>query len=83
MAAQAIETGEDLELIVRAGAGTENVDMAAASAKGVYVTNCPDKNAAAVAELTFGLLLAVEQLTHTEGIWRSETLFAYQPNVKT
>jgi D-3-phosphoglycerate dehydrogenase len=59
--AQAIEAGTDLELIVRAGAGTENIDMAAASAKGVYVTNCPDKNAAAVAELTFGLLLAVDR----------------------
>jgi len=59
--AQAIEAGEDLELIVRAGAGTENIDMAAASAKGVYVTNCPDKNAAAVAELTLGLLLAVDR----------------------
>lgn len=59
--AQAIEAGEDLELIVRAGAGTENIDMAAASAKGIYVTNCPDKNAAAVAELTLGLLLAVDR----------------------
>jgi D-3-phosphoglycerate dehydrogenase / 2-oxoglutarate reductase len=58
---QAIEAGEDLELIVRAGAGTENIDMAAASAKGVYVTSCPDKNAAAVAELTFGLLIAVDR----------------------
>ena len=58
---QAIEAGEDLELIVRAGAGTENIDMVAASAKGVYVTNCPDKNAAAVAELAFGLLLAVDR----------------------
>lgn len=46
---------------MRAGAGTENIDMAAASAKGVYVTSCPDKNAAAVAELTFGLLLAVDR----------------------
>ena len=59
--AEAIENGDELELIVRAGAGTENIDMAAASTKGVYVTNCPDKNAAAVAELTFGLLLAVDR----------------------
>jgi D-3-phosphoglycerate dehydrogenase len=58
---EAIENGDELELIVRAGAGTENIDMAAASTRGVYVTNCPDKNAAAVAELTFGLLLAVDR----------------------
>ena len=78
--AEAIENGDELELIVRAGAGTENIDMAAASAKGVYVTNCPDKNAAAVAELTLGLLLAVdrripEQNTALmEGGWNKATL---------
>lgn len=56
-----IEKDVELELIVRAGAGTENIDLDAASAHGVYVTNCPDKNSAAVAELTFGLLLAVDR----------------------
>ena len=63
--------GDDLELIVRAGAGTENIDMAVASAKGVYVTNCPDKNAAAVAELTFGLFsqLIDEFLSKTRHCW--------------
>jgi D-3-phosphoglycerate dehydrogenase len=35
--------------------------MEAASARGIYVTNCPDKNSAAVAELTIGLLLAVDR----------------------
>lgn len=57
----AIERDDELELIVRAGAGTENIDLEAASAHGVYVTNCPDKNSAAVAELTLGLLLAVDR----------------------
>jgi D-3-phosphoglycerate dehydrogenase len=56
-----IEKADALELIVRSGAGTENIDMEAASARGVYVTNCPDKNSAAVAELTIGLLLAVDR----------------------
>lgn len=56
-----IEKDVELELIVRAGAGTENIDLDAASAHGVYVTNCPDKNSAAVAELTFGLLLAIDR----------------------
>ncbi len=57
----AIERDDELELIVRAGAGTENIDLDAASAHGVYVTSCPDKNSAAVAELTLGLLLAVDR----------------------
>lgn len=59
--AGSIQRADQLELIVRAGAGTENIDLDAASAKGVYVTNCPDKNSAAVAELTLGLLLAVDR----------------------
>jgi D-3-phosphoglycerate dehydrogenase len=59
--AGSIQRADELELIVRAGAGTENIDLDAASAKGVYVTNCPDKNSAAVAELTLGLLLAVDR----------------------
>jgi D-3-phosphoglycerate dehydrogenase len=57
----AIEKAGELELIVRAGAGTENIDMNAASAQGIYVNNCPDKNSAAVAELTLALLLAVDR----------------------
>jgi D-3-phosphoglycerate dehydrogenase len=56
-----IERADTLELIVRSGAGTENIDLEAASARGIYVTNCPDKNSAAVAELTIGLLLSVDR----------------------
>jgi len=56
-----IDRADALELIVRSGAGTENIDVQAASARGIYVTNCPDKNSAAVAELTIGLLLAVDR----------------------
>ena len=50
-----------LELIVRAGAGVDSIDVAAASRRGVFVANCPGKNATAVAELAFGLLLALDR----------------------
>ena len=50
-----------LSLIVRAGAGVNTIDVAAASRRGVYVSNCPGKNAMAVAELTFGLILALDR----------------------
>src|SRR5829696_1695016 len=50
-----------LALIVRAGAGYNTIDVAAASARGIYVSNCPGKNAIAVAELTFALLLAIDR----------------------
>jgi D-3-phosphoglycerate dehydrogenase len=56
-----IERADGLELIVRSGAGFENIDLEAASNRGIYITNCPDKNSAAVAELTLGLLLAVDR----------------------
>ena len=48
-------------LIVRAGAGYNTIDVAAASARGIYVSNCPGKNAIAVAELAFGLILALDR----------------------
>ena len=50
-----------LALIVRAGAGYNTIDVAAASARGIYVSNCPGKNAIAVAELVFALILAIDR----------------------
>ena len=52
---------EALSLIVRAGAGYNTIDVAAASKRGIYVSNCPGKNAIAVAELAFALLLAMDR----------------------
>jgi len=55
-----LETGS-LALIVRAGAGYNTIDVAAASKRGIYVSNCPGKNAIAVAELAFALMLALDR----------------------
>src|SRR5918996_3150988 len=59
--AATIEAADALELIVRAGAGTNTIDVDAASEVGIYVTNVPGRNAIAVAELTLGLLLAIDR----------------------
>jgi D-3-phosphoglycerate dehydrogenase len=59
--AAAIEGGRALALIVRAGAGVNTIDVKAASAHGIYVANCPGKNAVAVAELTMALLLSLDR----------------------
>ncbi len=59
--AATIEAADALELIVRAGAGTNTIDVDAASEVGIYVTNVPGRNAVAVAELTMGLLLAIDR----------------------
>jgi D-3-phosphoglycerate dehydrogenase / 2-oxoglutarate reductase len=50
-----------LSLIVRAGAGVNTIDVAGASERGIYVSNCPGKNSVAVAELTMGLILAIDR----------------------
>ena len=57
----AIEGAARLALIVRAGAGVDTVDVAAASERGILVSNCPGKNSAAVAELAMGLILALDR----------------------
>jgi D-3-phosphoglycerate dehydrogenase / 2-oxoglutarate reductase len=55
-----LEAGS-LSLVVRAGAGYNTIDVAAASRRGIYVSNCPGKNSIAVAELAFGLILALDR----------------------
>jgi D-3-phosphoglycerate dehydrogenase len=54
---EVIEAGKNLKLIVRAGAGYDNIDLAAATAKGIVAMNTPGQNSNAVAELTFGMLV--------------------------
>lgn len=53
--------GSSLRLIVRAGAGYNTIDVEAATERGIWVTNCPGKNSIAVAELAFGLILALDR----------------------
>jgi len=50
-----------LSLVVRAGAGYNTIDVGTASRRGIYVSNCPGKNAIAVAELAFALLLSLDR----------------------
>ena len=59
--AEAVAASATLLLIVRAGAGFNNIDVAAASARGIYVCNTPGRNAVAVAELTMGLMIALDR----------------------
>jgi D-3-phosphoglycerate dehydrogenase len=59
--AQSLGAGASLGLVIRAGAGIDTIDVAAASARGVFVSNCPGKNSLAVAELVMGLLLSLDR----------------------
>ena len=61
VSADALRAGTALSLVIRAGAGIDTIDVAAASDLGVFVSNCPGKNSIAVAELVMGLLLACDR----------------------
>jgi len=55
--AEVIEAAKQLKIVVRAGAGFDNVDLAAATAKNVVVMNTPGQNSNAVAELALGMMV--------------------------
>jgi len=67
-----------VKLVVRAGAGYNTIDVAAASKRGIYVSNCPGKNSIAVAELAFALILALDRrivdnvVTLRQGKWNKK-----------
>lgn len=56
-----VEVAPTLSLVIRAGAGVNTIDLEAAADHGVFVANCPGRNSIAVAELVFGLLLAIDR----------------------
>lgn len=76
--ARVFEVAKGLSLVIRAGAGVNTIDVKAASAHGVFVANCPGQNAIAVAELTFGLMLAVDRhipdnvAALRQGVWNKK-----------
>ena len=73
--ADALNAGQ-LVLVIRAGAGFNTIDVETAKSLGIYVANCPGKNSNAVAEIAFGLIIALDrQITANTadlrgGIWR-------------
>ncbi len=81
------DASKKLELVIRAGAGIDNIDVKAASERGIYVANCPGKNSVAVAELTMGLMLALDRriadTTHDlrTGVW-NKTTYAKADGIK-
>ena len=59
--AATVDADETLSLVIRAGAGVNTIDLDAAARRAVLVANVPGRNAIAVAELTMGLLLAIDR----------------------
>jgi len=65
--AAVIEAAKNLKVIVRAGAGYDNIDLAAASGKGICAMNTPGQNSNAVAELAVGMMVFLARNKFTEG----------------
>jgi D-3-phosphoglycerate dehydrogenase len=64
--AATFEAAKKLSLVIRAGAGFDNIDLAAASARAISVATCPGKNSIAVAELAWGLILSCDRRIHDQ-----------------
>jgi D-3-phosphoglycerate dehydrogenase len=80
LTSELIERGERLRVIGRAGVGVDNVDLDAASRRGIVVVNAPTSNVLSVAEHTFGLTLALARnvargdATMRAGTWQRSKL---------
>ena len=87
--AEIIDAGENLKLIVRAGVGLDNVDVAHAEAKGVAVRNTPSASSNSVAELALGHMLALARhigygtASMREGKWEKKKLKGVEIDGKT
>ncbi len=84
-----IEAGKNLKVIGRAGVGVDNVDLDAATRRGIIVMNTPEGNTTATAEHTMTLLLAVARkvpqayLSLTQGKWKREEFMGTELQGKT
>jgi D-3-phosphoglycerate dehydrogenase len=87
--ASVMEAGSRLKVIGRAGVGVDNIDLDAAKKSGVTVVNAPTSTSLAVAELTFGLLLALAReipradVTMKQGKWIKKELEGVELNGRT
>ncbi len=73
-----LEAGTDLKLVIRAGSGYDTIDTAQAGSRNIRVCNCPGMNAVAVAELSIGLMIALDRRIVDEtvdlrnGVWNKK-----------
>lgn len=65
--AEVVDAAKNLKIVVRAGAGYDNLDLAACSAKGIVAMNTPGQNSNAVAELAIGMMIFMARNQFTSG----------------
>ncbi len=89
VSAEVLDRGARLKVVGRAGVGVDNIDLPAAKRHGITVVNAPTSTTAAVAELAFGLLLAVAReipradAAMKSGQWIKKELTGVELNGKT
>ena len=87
--ASVIEAASRLKVIGRAGVGVDNIDLEAASKRGIVVVNAPSSTTVAVAELAFGLMLSLARdlpradSAMKQGKWLKKDLEGFELNGKT
>ena len=87
--AKLLDAAEELKVVARVGVGVDNIDLAAASKRGVIVLNSPTGNTLAATELTMGMILAVARKipqannSLLEGHWKRENFLGTQLYGKT
>jgi D-3-phosphoglycerate dehydrogenase len=87
--ADVIEAGKNLQVVGRAGIGVDNIDVEAATRRGVVVVNAPEANTIAMAEHTIGLMLALARhipAAHTSlraGSWERSKFIGVELRGKT
>lgn len=65
--AEVVEAAKNLKIVVRAGAGYDNLDLAACTSKGIVAMNTPGQNSNAVAELAIGMMIYISRNGFTPG----------------
>lgn len=76
--ADVLKAADSLKLVIRAGSGYDTIDVATATQRGIRVCNCPGMNSVAVAELTLGLMIALDRRIVDEtddlrrGVWNKK-----------
>jgi D-3-phosphoglycerate dehydrogenase len=87
--AEVLARAERLKIIARAGVGVDNVDVNAATARGIIVVNTPDGNTIATAEHAFGLMLALarhipdSEISMRSGKWDRKSFMGIELRGKT
>ncbi|SFX80851.1 D-3-phosphoglycerate dehydrogenase [Thermoactinomyces sp. DSM 45891] len=87
--AEVIENAHHLKVIARAGVGVDNIDISAATKKGIIVVNAPNGNTISTAEHTFAMMIALSRhipqahISTVQGEWKRKNFVGVELNKKT